>query len=223
MPNLTLLDAVNNTMRRATLIDSVDEVLTDLTEDALQIDIDMTIDAINDVIREVYSVCDLLPWQTSTGTITLVDGQKEYAGPANFMAMSSTRLQRLDEGMFIDPYKGGYGQMFHDQTDPGQYLGQPTEWAINPVTDAIRLNTTPTASEVGHVYSFLYSGEIYMSTAAQEFPFNDSVTHALQPAFVEAYRQMSDGDKEYSPVTKVRSISQAVKRLTHTPDSDNYA
>ena len=223
MPNLTLLDMVNNTMRRAGLIDSVDEVLADLTEDALQVDIDMMIDAINDVIREMHSIADLLPWQTSIGTITLADGTKEYAGPTNFMAMSSSRLQRLDEGMFISPYKGGYEQMFHDQTDPSQYTGQPTEWALNPVTDTIRLNATPGASEAGHVYSFLYSAEIYMSTAAQEFPFNDAVTHALQPAIVEAYRQMSDGDEEYSPITKVRSLSQAIKRLTHAPDRERYA
>jgi len=218
-----LLDVVNQTMRRARLINSTDDVLTTLTDAALQVDVDDTVDAINDTLRVLYSICDLMPYETSQGSITLVDGTREYALPAGLVTITSQSFMNQTDGISLVPYKGGYGQMFEDQVQPANYTGQPSRWVINPQNNMIRLDTVPQAAEAGDQYDFLYSKAIRKTLAADTFPFSSDVLDALIPAFKEAYHKGSNGELKYNADTFTLAMGQAVSALTHNRKFTSYA
>ena len=222
MSTLTLLDVVNDVLRRARVIDSVDEVLTSLTDDPLQVDIDMVVDATNDVIREVYQICEFTPFETKEGSITLVLDQREYDLPTDIVTMESEKLVYQDDGSYMLPYPGGYSKMFDDQTIPDNYEGDPNYWAINPVNGKIRVDMKPQAEQVGQEFKFLYAADVHKTLAADTFPFSDSVVRRLIPAITETYNRDSNGDRMFDPVKRLTSIGEAVRALTHNPKKSHY-
>lgn len=219
----TLVNVVNIVLRKARVMDSGSDTLTSLSRGSIQIDIDTAVDSINDVIRELYSVADLLPWRTKEGSITLADGTREYALPTNCLEVVSDKLVQRGEGHFMEPYPGGYSAMFDRQIDPDSYTGQPTYWAINPVTDFFRVDNTPTAAEDGEVYYFLYTEPVTVSAFDDTFPFRDGVMDALIPGIVQHFLKTSSLGERFDATDYIRAIGQAVQALAHKSKQKNYA
>lgn len=217
----TLLSAVNSVLRRARVINLPEETLSSLTINSLQVDIDMCVDAINDVLREMYCMLDLAPYETKQGTITLVEGQREYDFETDFEVMASEVFMNQSDGDFLLAYPGGYEAMFTQQNQPDNYTGNPSAWTTNPITNKIRLDREPTAEHVGDVYTYLYTTEVRLSVAADVFPFSDAVTRALIPAFAESYREDA-ALEDFNIARKMEAMSFAVALLNHRPNQNRY-
>lgn len=219
----TLVDVVNKVLLRARVLDSAEDTLTSLSKGSIQIDIDTAVDSINDVIREVVSLADLMPYKTNEGSITLATGTREYALPAGALEIISKNLVERGEGHWAAPYPGGYEAMFSTQVDPDSYTGQPSYWVINPVTDYFRLDNTPTAAENGDIYYFLYTSGITVSLFNDTFPFRDGVMDALLKSVVQNFMKTTSMGETFDAADYMRGLGQAVQAIVHTPKQRKYA
>jgi len=211
----SLLDAVNNTLKRVKIISGVNGDLSSLTDSARQTQIDTVVQVINESIHELYSLSEIpLPNQSATSNITLVTDTREYALPSD---LEQIRFPLMDttHGRYILEYDGGYEQMRIDQPIPDNFKGTPLYACINPTNDMLRLNVTPQAPENGLVYEMLYDKRHSLSAAADTFPFSDTVVDALVPAWGQMWsrEQRNSFDKDLFAY----HFGRAVRYLNETP------
>ena len=198
----TLLQGVNEVFKRVNLISGDQGELSSLTDSARQSWIDITVQAWNEVVEELYSTMGrALPQELAEATITLADGDRDYALAADLNELIVNQgVYFIDEtnNHFIFKYPGSYEDMVVDQIDPADFVGLPTFAVIRPTDGQIYLERSPTATEAGRVYRYRYKKDISVSAAADTFPFKDVVFRALVPAVAQLWlrdqRNSFDGD-----------------------------
>src|SRR5690242_2414132 len=80
MANKTLLNSVNEILKRVSVIAGDSGALTSLTDSARQVDIDTAVQVVNEGIDELYSTTgESLPNQRASSTITLATGTRNYS------------------------------------------------------------------------------------------------------------------------------------------------
>lgn len=184
----SLLSAVNRTLKAVKVIQGEDGALSSLTDAAKQGFIDIAVDKINMVTREIYRLRgEPLPIGTGTGNITLVSGTREYTLPTALIRIRWPLIQQT-AGYKIHEYPGGYEAMWRDQAIPTQYTGRPNFAAVNPSTGDLRMDNTPTANEDSEVYVVFYDKSLTLALAADTFPFHDDAVIAMIPAVAELWR-----------------------------------
>ena len=82
----TLLDGVNAVLKRVTLVNSDNAILTDLTDSSRQSYIDTAVQVWNEAVDELYAITSQAkPNELVETTITLVDQDRDYVLPADLV------------------------------------------------------------------------------------------------------------------------------------------
>lgn len=216
----TLLQVVNDVAREARIIQGEQGAFTALTSNSLQLEIDTIVRGINQVIQYIFDNDDLQPRTEAEGTITLVDGQREYAFPSDYEAMLSEVLHDLTNGYQIYQYEKGFEHLRNRQLQPANYIGRPFFWVINPTNGNIYFDHIPSASDAGQVYNYLYHKSLVLSDASHTFPFSDEVVEVLIPAFKEYWS--SGAKEEFNASFFTASAVRAVDLIRGTPLKKRY-
>lgn len=191
----TLIDGVNEVLKRVGMIAGDGPVLTTLTDSARQRNIDITVQAWNEAIDELYSVGEIpLPNEQAESTITLVEGDRDYALASDLVQLrwpmiDKTNNQYITEFTGDDPYNALL--IFDPEQDN---TGLPHWGAIRPTDGQLYLDRSPTSEEAGRVYTYQYDKDTMLDEAADTMPFADAVFRAMVPAVAQLYRRDMQND-----------------------------
>lgn len=184
----TLLNSVNEVLKRVHVIQGDSGALTTLTDSARQGYIDVAVQVINEGMEELYSTVGRpLPKELASSTITLATGDRDYALAADLVSMHWPLIDRTNN-QFIHEYPGGYLGLL--ELDPEQDdTGLPRFGVISPEDGELYLDTAPTSSENGRTYTYQYDKDISMSVAADTVPFGDAVFRAMVPVWSQLWQR----------------------------------
>jgi hypothetical protein len=208
----TLLSGVNAVLKRIGVIKGNSGELASLTDEQRQVVIDLTIQAWNEILIDVFDSSEIaVPNEVSSNTITLATGDRDYALQTNVVQLRWP-FKNLTTGHEIHEYPGGWEQLISDQTIPGNYTGQASYAVIDPSDGELYLDMIPTANENGDVYTYYYDKSLLMSAAADVFPFSDTVYTSLIPAVAELVKR--DREKSFDKDIYKRRVALAVGQMT---------
>lgn len=194
----TALQAVNALFKRTGVVAGDAGAITSFTDTTKQREIDVALQAWNEVIDEAYS-SGQFKGEVDEGSITLVDdsgntARTEYSLASDFEKFveapgyNSPVLVNAAKGYRLFEYPGGYPKMFADQADPTDYTGQPNYFVINPDSGSLRPDTHPESGEEGDVYKYLYEKRLNISSTTDTFPFSDDAVDAMLSPVAELWR-----------------------------------
>ena len=216
----TLLESVNEILKRVKLITGDAGELTTLTDSARQPAIDTAVQVVNEGIDELYSSAEIpQPNEQAESTITLVAGTRAYTLATDLVQLRFPLVDKTN-AQFIHEYPGGYNKMLLldvEQDDTGlPYLG-----AIRPTDGKLHLDRAPTSVEAGRVYTYQYSKDLELDAAADTVPFDNIVFRAMVPAWAHLWeREMR---KEFDTGVYRASIGRAARYLTKKPMRTSYS
>lgn len=218
----SLLECVNETLKRLKYIQGAQGELTSLTDSARQIWIDIAVQVINEGIDSLYDASGVpKPKEVASTDITLSLNEREYALPADLVQLRWPGLNEAD-GEFIYEYPGGFEQLRKDQPRPDTgYEGTPIYGVIEPLNGKLRLDRRPTADDVGDVYKFLYDKDLSLSLAADTVPFSDAVFRAMIPAWAQLIQR--DLKRDFDGDIYDRQIGQAARFLNQTQRATKWS
>ena len=218
----TLLDGVNEVLKRANVL-VTGTLFASLTDGALQHEIDVAVQVINEGIDDLYSVPGMLmPNSQNEGTISLVLGQREYTLPSDFLRMNadSIIIDRTNTN-YLWQYMEGYDALLG--LDPQQlYTGLPLWWVISPITGKLRVDRAPDSTVVGNTYYFEYEKNVTLANASDAIPFNDAAFRAMVPAWTQIYKRERSGDFDQAMYTAsmaraARFAREVSPRIDYSP------
>lgn len=187
--------------------------------------IDNQIQIWNEVLQELYAKA-AFTGEVKEGTITLATGVREYAIATDFEQFTG---DVSDNKAFINStvphvlyeYPGGYEKMYADQPNPAIFTGRPAFYAINKTNGKIRVDSTPTSSENGEIYTYLYDKRISLSSIGDVFPVSDTVVDAMIPVIVEVFRQDKDA-RARTPIYALTSFGRALSLASQNKARRKY-
>lgn len=215
----TLLQGVNDVMKRSALIQGDSGELATLSDSPRQVYIDKIVQTWNEVVEELYSVSDVpMPSELGEATITLVAGDRDYA--LNEFTTIHWPLVNESNGQYIYEFRGGYTAMWQSQPIPSDYTGLPRYGCIRETDGQLYFDRIPTSSEAGLVYKYRYDKDVSLSLAADTFPFKDAVYRALIPVVAGIFR--SENRKEAISGAFASNIGRAARILSNVPVRTHY-
>jgi hypothetical protein len=216
----TLLDGVNQTLLRVNIIAGNAGLLTSLTNSALQHNIDVAIQVINESIGRLYQYSEKsLPIEQAEGSIVLATGVREYALAADFVMMMWPFRDRVNT-QYINEYTQGYNALL--DLDPQQnQSSQPLWGVISPITGKLRVEFAPDITVNGRQYFYEYEKLLVMVNATDTMPFLDSVFWQMIPVWAELYsRGMRNA---FDQGIYKEALGIASKLLTQEKQRTNYS
>ena len=216
----TLLNGVNEILKRVSLIAGDAGTLTSLTDSARQVSIDVAVQVINEGIGELYSSSSVaLPQGQDESTITLVAGTRAYDLASDLVRLRYPLIDKTNNQYLFD-YPGGYNAMLI--ADPEQDdTGLPHYGSIRPrAASKLHLDRTPTADEAGRVYTYQYDKDLVLDAAADTMPFSDAVFRAMVPAWVQLWKR--ERRKEFDGDLFRAMIGQAARLMTMRQMRSSY-
>ncbi len=197
-----LLFLTNEVLRKAKFITGESGELTSLTDDARQVEIDITKRNWNTAISELYSLSKIpLPQEEATSTITLEDGEREYTLPSDLIQLRFPIIFESDQHI-VREYPGGFERMRVDQLDPSNWTGRPIHAVISPINGKLRFDYEPTSAEDGDQYTVYYDKDLFLDVAADQVPFSDVVARHMVEVVVV------DWKNDQRPTSKTEKIRQ---------------
>lgn len=216
----TLLNGVNEVLKRVHAISGTDGEFTGLTDSARQPWIDLAVQVWNETIDRFFVVSNKpKPNELAESTITLVTGTRAYSFPSNFLQLRWPLVNQTN-GDVIEEYPGGYWQMFQDQTIPGNYTGKAQMAAIRETDSKLYLDRIPTTAENGAVYTYNYDKNLELTAASDTMPFNDVVFRALVPAVAELWSK--EQKRAFDESAYNRAIGTAARYANNEVPPDDY-
>lgn len=184
----TLLDGVNEILKRVNENAGDAAALTTLTDSARQHPIDLCIQVIHEGIDRLYtSIAKPMPKEQAQSTVTLATGTRQYDLATDLVQMRWPLIDKTNT-QYIFEYPGGYNQMLI--LDPEQDdTGLPRYSAISPVNGKLHLDRAPTSAEDGKVYTYQYDKDLVMASASSAMPFSDAAFRAMVPVWVQLYKR----------------------------------
>lgn len=217
----TLLDAVNEILKRTNVIQGDAAALTSLTDSSHQHDIDIAIQVINEGMDEIYSLSAIpLPKEQAESTFTLVAGTQEYTLATDLIQLRWPLVDKTNS-QFMFEFPGGYNQMLI--LDPEQDDTGLAPWAaISPVNGKLHLSHTPTSQEAGRTYTYQYDKDIGVSSATDTVPFADEVFRAMVPVWVQLWKRemRNEFDKSLYDLgmgRAARLLTEETQRMSYSP------
>lgn len=215
----TLLDGVNEILKRTSLIAGDAQPLTSLTDSSRQVSIDLAKQVINEGIDELFSVTPgARPREQKEATITLATGQRAYPLATDLVQMHWPMIDRVNN-QYIEQYAGSYNEMLVD--DPEQDdTGLPYCAAINPVNGALHMDRAPTVEFNGRVYTYQYHKDVGLVAATDQMPFGDAVFRAMVPVWVQLFRR--DKQRDFDNELYKLNVGRASRMLPMIPARTDY-
>jgi hypothetical protein len=208
--NKTLLDAVNEILKRLSIVSGDSALLTTLTDSARQVDIDVAVQSVNEVMEELYSISALAkPNQQTSSTITLATNTRAYALQTGIVRLHWPFIDRT-HNQYLWEYGPGYDSLL--LLDPEQDdTGNPMFGAIRPTDGYLHLDRAPTSVQNGYIYTYQYDKDIGLTSATDQVPFNNTVFRAMVPAWVQIWKR--DRRNEFDPELFKGSFGRAARLL----------
>lgn len=217
---LTLLDAVNATVKRAQI---TKETLTSFTGQGSDHDIDVMVQSWNDLTHHMMRA-KTVAQETATANLTLVTDTREYAfdGAALPTDVEKINWPLIDEtnGYWIEEYPGGYDAMRWDQLQPANWTGRPRWAAINPNNGNLRTDRIPQAADNGLVFVMYYDKSINLALTTDTFPFSDDVVRAMYGPAV-AWWKLLKADKQPN-ITAAIGLGTALEMASKSQRRRSY-
>jgi hypothetical protein len=216
----TLLNGVNEVLKRVRFIQGDGGLLTSLTDEARQSAVDVAVQVWNEAIEELYSMASVpLPKELAENTITLVTSDRDYTLQTDLIQLHWPFHDETN-GRFITEYPGGYLALKRDQLVPANESGQPYFGAIRPTDGLLYLDKLPTATENGQVYTYNYDKDISLSAAADVFPFSDAVYRAMVAATAQYWQR--DWQRDWDNDIFQTNLGRAARLLTQQQQHTNW-
>ncbi|MGI9626721.1 MAG: hypothetical protein ACR2QM_07790 [Longimicrobiales bacterium] len=211
----TLLNGVNEVLKRVGLIQGDSGLLTTLSDSPRQTYIDLAVQVWNESVEQLYTTSGVsLPLEMAESSITLVTNDRDYALQTDLVALKWP-LQNRDKGEYIHEWKKGYHDLIVSQPQPDQWEGLATFAAIRPSDGELFLERIPIAEQNGRVFTYNYDKDISLSVAADTFPFDDAVFRAMVPVVAELWALRKNRSGE-GGVIKL-NYGRASRLLTRQP------
>ena len=215
----SLLQSVNEILRRTGVVAGDAGLLTTLADTARQVSIDQAVQVVNEGIDELYSTAEVaMPNEQNEGTLTLVAGTRFYTLNAALVQLRWPMIDR-ENTQFLYQYPGGLNAML--LADPElDDTGLPYYGAIRPYDSALQLDRTPTSVEAGRIYRYQYDKTLELTIAGSLVPFNDTVFRAMVPAWVQLFKRERRG--EFDEALYKLSVGRASRLLTQQQMRTHY-
>lgn len=209
----TLLNGVNEVLKRTGILSGTTGELTTLTDSSKQNYIDVAVQVLNEVVEELYETAGVpLPNEQAAATITLVTGTKSYALASDMVQLRWPFIDKTNN-QYLTPFPGGYNELLvHDPEQDD--TGLPHWGAISPVDGKLELDRAPTATENGRIYTYQYDKDLSMSAAADAFPCTDIVFRSIVPAAAQLFNR--DRQRDFDSGVFRTSIGRAARYLTQS-------
>jgi hypothetical protein len=216
----TLLDAVNQVLISVNVISGNTGLLSSLTNSALQHNIDVSVQVINEGIDELYySQNKSLPLEQKEATITLATGTREYALAADLITLMWPMIDRPNT-QYLFEYEEGYNAML--LLDPQQvYTGLPIWGVISPITGLLRVDRAPDAPSNGHVYTYEYERNLALVNVTDPVPFNDATFRAMVPFWKQYYKR--EMRNEFDEGLARQALGRASRCITEEKMREHYS
>lgn len=215
----TLLDGVNEVLKRVNTIAGDASALTTLVDSSKQHDIDIALQVINEGIIKLYTSSGIeLPGEGASSTLTLVLNQREYSLATNLVQIRWPMVDRTNT-QFLYEFPGSYQDML--LLDPEQNdTGLPTWGTINPGNNLLHVDRAPTSAEAGRTYYYEYDKDVTLSTATDSMPFSDTCFRAMVPAWVQLWKR--ERRNEFDQALYMDSIGTASRVITKLEPKKSY-
>lgn len=209
----TLLDGVNEVLKRTDTLDFNDRLTSLTSDEAKQSWIDIAVQQWNEAVDQIYSETGVpRPMNLAEDVITLQEDLREY-----FLADDLVRLHwpMIDEtnGRYITEHPGGYMGMVNSQINPSSYTGLPLTAAIRPTDGALYLDRSPSVNEDGYAYKYRYDRDTVLEIAQDEFPFTDAVFRAMVPVVAQLWTRQQKGASAFDRAVYTQSYGRACRLL----------
>lgn len=216
----TLLNAVNEVLKRVRVISGDAGALTTLTDTARQGPIDVAVQVINEGIDALYAASpEPMPQEQAEATITLVAGTRAYSLAPDLVQMRWPLVDKTNT-QFIFDFAGGYNELL--LLDPAQTAtGLPLFSAIRPTDGKLHLDRAPTAADAGRIYTYQYDADQAMSAYTDTVPFGDAVFRAMVPAWVQLWKR--ENRNEFDQDLFRTNIGRAAQLLSEKQQRTDYS
>lgn len=181
----TLLDGVNEVLKRVKIVRGDTGVLTGLTDATVQTHIDLAVQMWNESLDDLYTDT-IKPKELAESTLTLVTGDRDYALQTDLVELKFPLIDETN-GNYIFEWKRGYMDLVTIQNVPSSWEGLPYYAVIRPTDGELYMDRIPTAEENGRVYKYRYDKDIVLSLAADTMPFTDAVFRAMVPVVAQKF------------------------------------
>lgn len=218
----SLLNGVNEVLKKTKILDSDAGLLTSLTDSGRQTFVDCAVQALNEAVDDLYSTSKISkPNMLAEATITLVTADRDYALNAS-MILLRREYHLIDEtNDHIIPILGEDGYWNTVYNDLGQDdTGLPSFAALRPTDGQLVFDRLPTAAENGRIYKYRYDTDLELVAFDDEFPFNNMVFRAIVPAAAELWK-MHQQQEFLTPVYRA-SMARAARYLRGTPPRSSW-
>ena len=219
----SLLNGVNEVLKKVDILEGDTGLLTSLTDSARQVFIDSAVQALNEVVDELYSISSKpKPQQLAENTITLVTADQDYALQSDLVTLL-TEFGLVDSTnnhvIYIDDDEDAYRQLILGDLDQDD-TGLPSVAAIRPTDSQLWMDRAPTSVENGRIYKYRYNKELELVLAADTFPFGNAVFRAVVPAAAEIWQRLRH--KEFDDAMFAASMGRAARLITQVPVRDSW-
>ncbi len=184
----TLLNAVNETLKRTGVIAGDSGEFTSLTDSARQVLIDLAVQVVQEGVDDLYLTAEKpLPEGRREGTLTLSNRVRAYKLRDDLVRLRWPMIDRTNH-QYIHEASGGYDQLLLSDADQDD-TGLPVLAAIRPTDGRLHLDRAPTAIEAGRAYKYQYDRDISLEAAGDLLPFADAVFRAMVPVWAEYWKR----------------------------------
>lgn len=216
----TLLNSVNETLKRVSVIAGDSGALSTLTDSARQVSIDVAVQVINEAIGELYSVCEIpQPNELKESTVTLATGTRAYTLASDLLLLRWPFIDRTNN-QYLTEFPGGYEKLL--LLDPEQDdTGLPHFATIRPTDGKLVVDRAPDAADNGKIYYYQYDKTLRMTLAADTVPFSDDVFDAMVPVWAQIWKR--DRRQEYDGAMVRANMGRAARLLTKSQPRTHYS
>lgn len=210
----TLLNGVNELLKRVGVISGATGELATLTDSAKQHYIDVAVQVINETIEELYETAEQpIPRELAEATITLLTDDRDYALQADLLQIHWPLIDETN-GQYIYQWKAGYLSLVEFQHLPATWTGLPLWGCIRPTDGQLYLDRIPTTEENGLIYKYRYDKDVSLSLAADTVPFDDAVFRAMIPAAAQYWNR--DQKRDFDQLIFRTNFGRALRLLPTT-------
>lgn len=181
----TLLDGVNEALKRVKIVRGDTGALTSLTDPAVQTHIDLMIQMWNESLDDLYGDT-IKPKELAESTLTLATGDRDYALQTDLVELKFPLIDETN-GNYIFEWEAGYMNLVTVQNIPDSWEGLPYYAVIRPTDGELYMDRIPTAQENGRIYKYRYDKDLVLAAAADTMPFTDAVFRAMVPVVAQKF------------------------------------
>lgn len=219
----TLLNGVNEVLKKAGLIDSDVGVLTSLSDSGRQSYIDTAVQALNECVDQLYAEAQMSKPNVLTTSLIVMNAGTQSNGAQTNVVRYRPEFHLVDRTnshiIFFDMSEDAYAKLILADLEQDD-TGLPSYAVVSPINGDIVWNITPSAEYHNRQYRYYYDKELELTAASDTFPFKDIVFRMLVNAAYERFTYMDR--KEFNVGFYNYHMSLAAKYLRQVPPRQSW-